>query len=1571
MIKDIKELNFPSYATLSHAECNMQDMAEKTITSTVKIDGGIAPDFSYDWAVEFKGEKYIMPLRKPQAAKENTSLNSTIDLTFRHWAVYQLQRYYFVTMQPLDSGTAIADKYVATVNLNLSDFCKLFSQVLNYYYGDTITIDLNPAWQYSQEPVGVEISHSHIWDVLTKFYELFAVRWTIEPRGDNNNQTAGGERYVIKVGYPTNEISHIFQYGFEGGLLKVERQVQDENIRNILIGRGGSKNLPYRYFKDLDEYNPSFPADPDWIPELRNIYFSELRPKTFRDYVKGWKTNPRRQLTEKDGAQIIDKTTKNPIAVERYDTELAAQSYAYKRGHEDEKFNPVEFVFDEQSVKRYGELWGGLENNEEIFPSIQGVDSADFPYLFRKNIGRIDEAVYVEQVESDDWQDNPGESESWSPHVTELHNTDKYAGTHLVAPTDYYNLTIQGPDIEVEEGRVGTLSIYPRVVKVKKGANSITFNGYDYLVSGATVYLVGADDNKLDNAGIPPGKYRSFYTVRLHNPNKDFSVFITVGIDTMSLVKSLPKKVWHNTFNVWVKNIWGTTKSDSENEVEYRERVWRPILGDREGNEAKVVFSDGDLSISEDYEFVIVADGVEYDTSKSIDIKDENGGIIDTVQSEWKLILKKSDADLESIGLYVPSTQRQGKAGDHFFFTGIDMPHQYVVWTEAQIDNWKNDELLKSSDIKPTFAVSLDKVRINTQMEGEVVSLISQLRIGDTFRLADKRFIINETGTESAYETLYLQSITYNYEEPTSGNAALSPNVEVILSGKYETSANPVEELQGSVDALQRQVGSISNIQQVVRAVSDKLYLRKDGISDRSTSPTDFMKEIKFHSSVKSGNFRPGIYGGYGWGIYRDENGATVLETDKIYARQEFHVNTIVVNQIKSRGGMIVESAANMEIAAVEETNDGYVCYFDQKNGSVANLFHVDDVAWCSRFTPENNNLKFYKRRVIAVSGGSVTLTNGYAPVTLPDGTTDTGVNGTGIPEVEDVIVQYGNYTDKERQYAKVRDVIGGGYERYIEGLDSVNANGTEYYFVGRLIGNYGDRPRWFIGGNEEYIEWLEGRLDVSGRIHAMAGSSGAANFTDLPEEVVKAVGVGGENLLLNTGFVGEYNSADVSEIGTLVPETQMYGNLMEHWSGTGESVEQSLAVSGRACDISGGKSISQEVELIPGERYVLSFMARGSVAVGIPGTEAQVSEPEEGAADGFTIREFSIGPVEGGPFSFTFSGLPGSIAAVLFDLKLERGTVRTDWRPAREDTDPVADRFRAYDYIRQAIASGGTDVIGGLMLLSVLNLGNAASGRVEDVTAGMSGIRSTDDDVAIWAGGTLADAVRTVSMLKGGKTITDEEWNTLVGFCTTHGGDAFFRGFVYALGGVFRGRVEAEEGYFKGRILAKDGYFKGFIYKGVTTITPENLMDYVEENMYRPGNYSLRWDRISPIVEFSGFSAAGYLNLVMYLPSIYPGLHYSNPDDIAIARSLVGSDVILYNHDISLFGVSGAIVEEDLDTESIGPFASYTIKPGICCHLECKFAGVGGNNTDEGKECIYWKIRKGYYNTSNDNQQE
>lgn len=66
MIKDIKELSLPDGVTLSAADVIMENMGERTITAQVSVADSARLDTLSEWAVEFKGEKYVMPVKTPR-----------------------------------------------------------------------------------------------------------------------------------------------------------------------------------------------------------------------------------------------------------------------------------------------------------------------------------------------------------------------------------------------------------------------------------------------------------------------------------------------------------------------------------------------------------------------------------------------------------------------------------------------------------------------------------------------------------------------------------------------------------------------------------------------------------------------------------------------------------------------------------------------------------------------------------------------------------------------------------------------------------------------------------------------------------------------------------------------------------------------------------------------------------------------------------------------------------------------------------------------------------------------------------------------------------------------------------------------------------------------------------------------------------------------------------------------------------------------------------------------------------------------------------------------------------------
>ena len=159
---------------------------------------------------------------------------------------------------------------------------------------------------------------------------------------------------------------------------------------------------------------------------------------------------------------------------------------------------------------------------------------------------------------------------------------------------------------------------------------------------------------------------------------------------------------------------------------------------------------------------------------------------------------------------------------------------------------------------------------------------------------------------------------------------------------------------------------------------------------------------------------------------------------------------------------------------------------------------------------------------------------------------------------------------------------------------------------------------------------------------------------------------------------------------------------------------------------------------------------------------------------------------------------LTASANATVCEIKLERGTVATDWEPSSRDNDKSEAQALAYKYVLDAVRNE-TNIYGGLVLTNILMVGNYVDGEMTEVTGGISGVYNDGSDVAFWAGGTLDEAIRAVS----NPALTTGVANAVI----THGGlailnNAYVRGTVYANDGVFRGTIYARSGVMENVIL-------------------------------------------------------------------------------------------------------------------------------------------------------------------------
>lgn len=533
-------------------------------------------------------------------------------------------------------------------------------------------------------------------------------------------------------------------------------------------------------------------------------------------------------------------------------------------------------------------------------------------------------------------------------------------------------------------------------------------------------------------------------------------------------------------------------------------------------------------------------------------------------------------------------------------------------------------------------------------------------------------------------------------------------------------------------------------------------FLRKD-------KPDTAKEFITFVKGWYGGNFTQGSTGA---GLWQDEQGAWHLELDYAHFRRKLTAEEIEVQKTTHIGGKLMQTAAGMSCIKVEEYNDFWRCYMRTKDADgriIYNQFKEKDQALVETFNLEKQadgklGNHYLWRLVVSVGTDYIDLSKSVCALE------------SDAPLVGDDIVQLGyqGTDDPNRQNAQI--LAGAG-------------TGSPYI-------------RQYVGINnfilpEEYTRIKPGDNLLTGRMNLQPGSTGSANLTDLPDEVYKAVNIGSVNLLRNTGFTGDYETEDLSAATELSADTELFSKQLEYWTGVATVSADSEAISGYSAAIG---SLSQSVSLIKGESYVISYKAKGT-SVSVSCGDFSTTQPLTSSYQRYTHKiTFN------GSGIFLISG-----TAIVCDLQLERGTIATDWKPSILDNDKSMAGFQAINYIASAIKDGSVDILGGLILANMIQLGNYKDGKMQKVTAGVSGIYNDDDDVAFWAGGKLEQAIRTVMRFRNDPNYqpTDKEWENMANFVVAHGGDVFLRGYIYALGGYFRGKVEIANGKI---LLNEDG---------------------------------------------------------------------------------------------------------------------------------------------------------------------
>lgn len=815
--------------------------------------------------------------------------------------------------------------------------------------------------------------------------------------------------------------------------------------------------------------------------------------------------------------------------------------------------------------------------------------------------------------------------------------------------------------------------------------------------------------------------------------------------------------------------------------------------------------------------------------------------------------------------------------GDTYILTNIRMPDEYYPIAEEQYKQAVDSFLTEYS--KDISIYSGDTDYIHVDKNSVPLSLGQRVRLEDAqyfeagyldtriTRIERKLGNLSEASIDcsSAVSTSWKSSVdsTLNNLEYTLAQEMAQANVRLLKTGDMESPSDYT---------------AFSSL----RAIGT--FLRKN-IADIANELITFLKGL--------------LIGKNGSGITVLENGMSQAVVDYLYVKVKAVFDELEVKKKTYVGGEQVISHAGMKCNRVDELDDVYRCYFKEEEDGIEieNQFTPGSLAIaqeCNIKTGISHHVgnRYYWRLVTAVGENYIDLSK---TVCDPNVEND-------VPVAGDDIVGLGHKTDITRQAAIILSSVNEVSPSIImyQGINDFTLTGKDVisFDFDRSTGKarmkvYGDT---YIGDKDRttYMEYTQDKgVDIKGMFHIEQGSTGWKNMEGLPDEIQAAAdlaqeakdaidnaAVGSVNLLRNSGFTGDYETEDLSAATELSADTELFSKQLEYWTGVATVSADSAAGSRYSAAIG---SLSQSVSLIKGESYVISYKAKGT-SVSVSCGSFSVSQPLTSSYQRYTHKiTFN------GSGIFLISG-----TATVCDLQLERGTIATDWKPSILDNDKATAGFQSINYIASAIKDGSVDILGGLILANMIQLGNYKNGKLQKVTAGVSGIYNDDDDVAFWAGGTLQQAILTVMRFRNDPDYrpTDEEWANMANFVATHGGDTFLRGYIYALGGKFRGVVEALGGFFRGKVeTSVDG-------KRIVIDPDKNTLE-----MYTTEGHTtliLRFDTSSDGWEYGDLILRKYAGDQLVLETtVYP-------ERIRIQNHVENTDIILNPNNVSFYGSKG-----------------------------------------------------------------
>lgn len=515
----------------------------------------------------------------------------------------------------------------------------------------------------------------------------------------------------------------------------------------------------------------------------------------------------------------------------------------------------------------------------------------------------------------------------------------------------------------------------------------------------------------------------------------------------------------------------------------------------------------------------------------------------------------------ENYGRLLPDDTLKPEDGNTYILSGFDIQlvsDQYIPDAEQELLEAAQEYVRKSGVDDGSYQVTLYSDWVYAD------------RIGRTFDIGQKVLLKNPAYFGAEGRESRITGWEFNLDLPYD-----SPRYTIGESVQYSRLGSIEDSLEALTYKGQTYTGGGGSGVYVIRT-NDTTPASESNVFSALRSLRQFTRKdiddtvaglLSFAKGLQSTGYTSGSLG-TGFGLFKDVDGMSYLEIDRIYARYKAIFDNLEVKHVSHVGGEFVVSPAGMKCIRVETVTASpvawqsfadskgrtvtdksgrrfstvsrrgtvYRCFFRSTDGerTIENQFSVGDQAMCREFNLTGGSVnRYYWRKVISVGADYIDLS-----------ATDC-LAGSDVPMAQDDIVAVGNDRDTTRQHAVVISSYGGkspsimlytginSYSLEDKTIFEVTPDGVNIK-VGSFNGTFTGKFNIEVGSTgldkfEEYgnlatIEVLNDRISQTvSKTEYGSDMDVVAEYISQIEQTatsisLKVQSVGGDNMLVNSG---------------------------------------------------------------------------------------------------------------------------------------------------------------------------------------------------------------------------------------------------------------------------------------------------------------------------------------------------------------------------------------------------------------------------------------------------------------------